>query len=77
MAGRELTKGGERIMVILQIGMLMLLFLILGPVHAQQTEQMNMDILKEKIKADKKLIVATNMTLTDAEGKDFWPLRFL
>lgn len=64
-------------MVILQIGMLMLLFLILGPVHAQQTEQMNMDILKEKIKADKKLIVATNMTLTDAEGKDFWPLRFL
>jgi hypothetical protein len=35
---------------------------------------MNMDILKEKIKADKKLIVATNMTLTDAEAKNFWPL---
>jgi recombinational DNA repair protein RecR len=61
-------------MMILQIGMLVLSFLILGPVHAQQAEQMNMDILKEKIKADKKLIVATNMTLTDAEAKNFWPL---
>jgi hypothetical protein len=74
MAGRELPKGGERVMMILQIGMLMLSVLILGPVHAQQAEQMNMDILKEKIKADKKLIVATNMTLTDAEAKNFWPL---
>lgn len=64
-------------MMILQIGMLMLSFLILGPVHAQQAEQMNMDILKEKIKADKKLIVAANRILTDAEAKDFWPLRFL
>ena len=64
-------------MRILQIGMLMLSLLILGPVHAQQAEQMNMDILKEKIKTDKKLIVATNMTLTDVEGKNFWPLRFL
>ena len=35
---------------------------------------MNMDILKEKIKADKKLVVATNMNLTDAEAKSFWPL---
>ena len=61
-------------MMILQIGILVLSFLILGPVHAQQAEQMNMDILKEKIKADKKLIVATNMTLTDAEAKNFWPL---
>ena len=60
--------------MILQIGMLVLSFLILGPVHAQQAEQMNMDILKEKINADKKLIVATNMPRTDAEAKNFWPL---
>jgi len=33
-----------------------------------------MEILKEKIKADKKLIVANNMTLTDPEAKNFWPL---
>jgi hypothetical protein len=28
----------------------------------------------QKIKADKKLLVANNMGLTDAEGKSFWPL---
>lgn len=34
----------------------------------------NMEILREKVKADKKLIVAHNMKLTDAEGKAFWPI---
>jgi hypothetical protein len=34
----------------------------------------NMGILMEKVKADKKLVVAGNMELTDAEGKAFWPL---
>jgi hypothetical protein len=34
----------------------------------------NMEILREKLKADKKLIVAQNMVLTDAESKAFWPL---
>ena len=34
----------------------------------------NMEILRDKLKADKKLIIATNMKLTDAEGKAFWPI---
>ena len=34
----------------------------------------NMEILKEKLKADKKLIVANNMELSDAEAKQFWPI---
>ena len=34
----------------------------------------NMEILKEKLKADKKLLVASNMDLSDAEAKKFWPL---
>jgi len=34
----------------------------------------NMQILMEKLKADKKLLVASNMDLTDAEAKSFWPL---
>ena len=33
-----------------------------------------MQILRDKIKADKKLLVATNMELTDAEAKGFWPV---
>jgi len=34
----------------------------------------NMQILMDKLKADKKLLVASNMDLTDAEAKSFWPL---
>ena len=34
----------------------------------------NMDILREKIWADKKLLVANNMNLTAAEAKRFWPI---
>jgi hypothetical protein len=33
-----------------------------------------MQIMREKVKADKKLMVATNMQLTDSEGKAFWPV---
>lgn len=34
----------------------------------------NMQILYEKVTADKRLFVATNMELSEAEGKGFWPL---
>ena len=33
-----------------------------------------MEILREKLKADKKLLVATNMELTESEAKTFWPV---
>jgi hypothetical protein len=61
-------------MIVLQIGVLLLSFLFMGTVQAQEATQMNMEILKEKIKADKKLVVAANMNLTDGEAKGFWPL---
>jgi len=41
---------------------------------AQEAADTNMDILMQKVKADKKLLVATNMNLSDEEGKKFWPL---
>jgi hypothetical protein len=34
----------------------------------------NMQILRDKIKADKKLVVAANMQLTESEAKGFWPV---
>jgi hypothetical protein len=34
----------------------------------------NMQILRDKIKADKKLVVAANMQLTESEAKAFWPV---
>jgi hypothetical protein len=45
-----------------------------APVMAQSTATTNMDILSQKIKADKKLVVAQNLKLTDAEGTAFWPV---
>ncbi len=34
----------------------------------------NMQVLTEKIRADKKLLIAENMNLTEAEAKKFWPV---
>lgn len=34
----------------------------------------DMQIFAQKVKADKKLMVALNMQLTDAEAKGFWPI---
>jgi len=34
----------------------------------------DMQILAQKIKADKKLVVASNMQLTEEEAKGFWPV---
>lgn len=48
--------------------------LFAGSAMAQSANDTNMEILKQKIKADKKLLVAGNMELNDTEGKQFWPL---
>ncbi len=51
---------------------------IMAPAFAQSASAddtaYNMQILREKIKADKKLVVAANMQLTEAEAKAFWPV---
>ena len=43
-------------------------------VAAQDKPADNMQIMRDKIKADKKLVVATNMELTESEAKAFWPV---
>jgi len=54
---------------------LCLVALIAVPAFAQdKPADTNMQILRNKVKADKKLVVAANMDLTEAEGKAFWPI---
>jgi hypothetical protein len=49
--------------------------LMLPAVFAQEkSSDTNMQILRDKIKSDKKLVVAANMDLTEAEAKKFWPI---
>ena len=55
--------------------LLILLALWPSQLWAQTTAaEENMKILVEKIKADKKLVIAANMALTDAEAQGFWPI---
>ena len=45
------------------------------PTFAQDTAaDTNMQILLDKVKADKKLVVAAKMELNEAEAKAFWPI---
>jgi hypothetical protein len=44
------------------------------PALTQDKPADNMQILREKLKADKKLLVAANMDLTESEAKGFWPV---
>lgn len=44
------------------------------PPSAARASDSSMDALRDKLRADKRYVVATNMELTDAEAKGFWPL---
>jgi hypothetical protein len=49
--------------------------LLTAPAYAQSTSSdMDMQILRDKIKADKKVVIAANMQLTDREAAAFWPI---
>ena len=47
---------------------------IMTPAFAQNAPADNMQILRDKVKADKKFVVAENMQLTESEAKGFWPV---
>jgi hypothetical protein len=51
-------------------------FMALGavPALAQDKPADNMQIVREKVRADKKMFVAANMELTESEAKAFWPV---
>jgi hypothetical protein len=75
MKGRikaEWTLGG--IFLGLAAGLLAFAIAFPVPAWAQDKPADNMQILRDKVKADKKLVVAANMELTEAEAKAFWPV---
>ena len=62
-------------MKLIKAAILCAVALIAVPAFAQdKPSDTNMQILLDKVKADKKLVVAANMDLNDAEGKAFWPI---
>ena len=62
-------------MKLIKVALVALAVVLSQPVVAQDKGgNTNMEILRQKIKADKKLVVAANMQLTEAEAKKFWPV---
>ena len=62
-------------MKLFRLALVALAMVLAQPVIAQEkAADSNMEILRQKIKADKKLVVAANMQLTEAEAKKFWPV---
>jgi hypothetical protein len=58
-----------------QLALTCFLALAVAPAIAQTKPTADtMQILREKLKGDKKVVVALNMDLTEAEGKAFWPI---
>jgi DNA-directed RNA polymerase subunit F len=55
------------------VGLVMVMVSVLT-VAAQEKPADNMQIVLEKVRADKKLLVSENMQLTEAEAKAFWPV---
>ena len=45
-----------------------------SPAWTQEKPADNMQIVRDKIRADKKLVVAANMQLTESEATAFWPV---
>ena len=65
----KVRRKAARLFVIL--GMVMT---VVGPALSEDKPADNMEIVHEKIRADKKLFIAENMQLTETEAEAFWPV---
>ena len=56
------------------VAFLVITVLAAAPAFAQDKPADNMEVVREKIRADKKLVVAETMGMTESEAKAFWPV---
>jgi Spy/CpxP family protein refolding chaperone len=71
--GEKEMKRKNLAILILTLAAVMTI-LVVSPAVSQDKPADNMQILRDKVKADKKLLVAANMELTESEAKGFWPV---
>jgi len=60
--------------IVYLVAFMVITVLAAAPALAQDKPADNMQIVREKIRADKKLVVAETMGMTESEGKAFWPV---
>jgi len=61
-------------MVFIGLAVAVMIIGFAGSAAAQNTPADNMEIVREKVRTDKKLFIATNMQLTESEANAFWPI---
>jgi G:T/U-mismatch repair DNA glycosylase len=61
-------------MGLLVMALAIALAVVAVPVVAQDQQADSMQMVRDKIRADKKLFIAENLPLTAAEAKAFWPV---
>jgi hypothetical protein len=71
---RRIEMKKIRVSSVLVIMLIAAMTLFVTPIRAEDRAADNMEIVREKIKADKKLLIAANMGLTEAEARAFWPV---
>src|SRR4029453_15724632 len=59
---------------LIAIGTLLACLVAGGAATAQDKPADNMEVLREKLRADKKAVVASVLELTEGEAKAFWPV---
>ena len=59
---------------LLVVALMAVMALSVFPALAGDVPANNMDILREKLRGDKKLVIAEAMQLTESEAKAFWPV---
>ena len=71
--GEHEVKNDKKMLLVSIVTAGILAFAVIAAV-AKDMPADNMQIVREKVKADKKLFVATNMELTESEAEAFWPV---
>jgi hypothetical protein len=76
---KDIHETEESMDVTTRIGLLVIalavaLAVIAAPAVAQDQRADTMQMVRDKIRADKKLLIAENLPLTESEAKAFWPV---
>jgi hypothetical protein len=76
---KDIHETEESMHVTTRIGLLVIalavaLAVVAVPAVAQDQQADTMQMVRDKIRADKKLLIAENLPLTAAEAKAFWPV---
>lgn len=64
----------KKVRVVLVVFLLAASVMAAPPASAQEKAADNMQIVLEKMRADKKLLISENLQLTETEAKSFWPV---